>query len=166
MAESDAKQALLERRRALQDKAERDVPGVESLDGLPNLMTRRVFRLPIIKTPADLKAIILGALAGILVFFVLIGTLDRQFWPAYVLLGLLAAVRVNSDFTQGDGIELKAVKPQRKASQVIGDVVWSGPHTPLENRLRVVHRGEEVPFEEWYDQEVESRSKAPRAGGA
>lgn len=165
MAEADAKQALLERRKALQEKAETAVPGVESLDGLPNLMMRRIFRIPLIKAPADLKAIAMGCIAGIVVFVFLLGSLTRVFWPAYLLISLGVAIKVNLDFTQGDGVELKPVKPQRKASAAIADVVWAGPHSPLENRLRVVHRGVEMGFEDWYQQEVEGRSAAPRAGG-
>jgi len=180
MADNDAKHALQERHRALQEKAEAAVPNVDNLDGLPNLVTRRIFRLPIVKAPADLKALIMGALAGIITFFALIGSLMPMFWPVYILISFAVIVKVTADFTQGDGVELKPLKPQKKASKVIGDVVWAGPYGPLEERLVVVHRGREVDFETWFDQEVSkkdkrsipvatavaSASKAPRAGGA
>lgn len=165
MADSDAKHAVLERRKALQEKAEAAVPKAEALDGLPNLVTRRVFRVPLLGIPADLKALVMGGVAGAATFMVLLTLAETPLWLA--LIGALAVLmKVNSDFVRGDGIEIKAIKPQRQQSRLIADAIRMGPDAPDEHRLLVVHRGREVPYLQWLaEQEAEDRRMAERNAG-
>lgn len=158
MADSPDSKALFQaRRKEALEQARRAVPDVQVMDGVPNLVTRKVF-FQIMGKPIDLKAIALGLLAGLGVFFVLLDATESPWWFLFPVT-ILVVVKVAMDFAQGDGVITKPPKPQRKASDRIADQVRMGPFEPDEKRLLVVSGGREVGYDRWFEDEMGAISR-------
>lgn len=128
------------------------LPPPEDLCGVPDLHLFGVFELPGTGIALDLKALLIGGLAGLLAVVVSNSFLEMPLWLS-IPLSMAAMVKVAKDQASatGDGLYVKSGRLRARMDRAIGDRVKAHPAPPSCRRLLVVSNGRELDHEGWME---------------